>query len=142
MPKQFNMGNLVELDNGKGNAAILFAIGQAVRDVNDRPGEKAKRKVTVTYEFTPGLDPDTLVLDVVNMQIKIKTGIPDRHTTIYPMLPGKDGTLLFEPASPFNPRQQTLDFPRTKPPETADAETVDEETGEVTNDEDNDSQEV
>lgn len=138
MPKQFNMSSLNDLDNGKGDAAITHAIAQAVRDVQDRAAEKAKRKVVVTYEFTPGLDPDTGVLDVVNMQIKIKTGIPDRHTTMYPMVPTKEGALMFEPSSPFDPRQGSLPFKRDPEP----TEIVDTETGEVLEDEEPESQQV
>lgn len=137
MPKQFNMNNLNDLDQGKAHTAIQHAIAQAVRDVWDRPAEKAKRKVVVTYEFTPGLDPDTAALDVVNMQIKIKTGIPDRHTIGYPMLPTQEGALLFEPGSPMNPRQGTLPFNRDQ-----EDDVVDTETGEVMEDEDNDTQQV
>lgn len=107
---QFNVRNLAELDGGKADLAINHAIRQIVNDVKDRPGDKAKRKVTIVIEAVPHLDKDTAALDTVDVQIKVKTSVPVRQTHSYPMLPTEDGTLLFSPSSPYNPRQGSLEF--------------------------------
>lgn len=107
---QFNVRNLTELDGGKADLAINHAIRQIVNDVKDRPGDKAKRKVTIVIEAVPHLDDDSAALDTIDITIKVKTSVPLRQTHSYPMLPTEDGTLLFSPASPYNPRQGSLPF--------------------------------
>lgn len=125
MQKQFNLSNLSELDGGKANVAITHAIRQIVADINDRPGDKANRKVTIEIIGRPVLADDTAVLDTVNIQIKVKTSVPIRQTREYPMLASKENFLMFSPESPNDPRQQSM-FRQNE-----DGETVNTETGEV-----------
>lgn len=135
MPQtQFNLTNLCELDSGKANLAINHHIRQCVRDVQDRPGDKAKRKVFVEIEFTPALDEATATLDTVNVRIKTKVSVPVRQTKGYPMLPTGDGTLMFQPHSPENPRQGDL-----LPPHPESKAAVEEFGGD---DEDDDVEEI
>ncbi len=123
---QFNLTNLAELDNGKANLAINHALKQIVNDVRERPADKAKRKVILNIEMVPVLDPQTAVLDMVGVQIKIKTSVPVRQTMTYPMLATGDDTLRFMPGSPLDPRQQVLEFPGSQEVSTADDEDEDE----------------
>lgn len=121
---QFNLTNLAELDNGKGNLAINHALKQIVNDIRERPADKAKRKVILNIEMVPVLDPNTAVLDTVGVQIKIKTSVPVRQTMMYPMLATGDDTLRFVPGSPLDPRQQAFEF---QPEETVAEEDEDDE---------------
>ncbi len=129
MEKQFTLTNLAELDGGKANIAINHALRTVVHDINERPGDKANRKVTIEIFARPVLDKDSATLDTANVQIKVKTSVPVRQTTEYPMLVTKDNTLLFSPESPQNPRQRSM-F----------REGVDPETGEVTTPDDDEVQ--
>lgn len=120
--KQFNMANLQDLDNGKIAAAVNHHIRQCIDDVAKRFGEKAKRKVNLSIQFTPIIDKETNSLDTVGVEFEIKAMIPGQKSTIYPMLPAKGNTVVFQPGSPLDPRQQVLFSTR---------EHIDKETGEV-----------
>lgn len=124
--KQFNLNSLIDLDGGKAHIAANHAINQVVKDIIDRYGDKAKRKVLVEMTFVPVLDRNLAVLDTIDVDIKIKTSVPVRQTTAYPMLPTKDGALMFSPESPHDPRQSSL-FRKGETPEgvTEDGEVVD-----------------
>lgn len=109
-PITLTLPNLHRLDGGKANLAITHAIKQAVSDIQDRPGDKAARAVHVILKMTPALEPDQAVLDTVEVQILVRTKIPDRQTTKYPMLPMANGQVGFQEHSPMDPRQQVMDF--------------------------------
>ncbi len=138
MNKQLTMSNLHLLDNGKAVAAINHALRQCSLDVLDRPGEKAVRKVVIEIEQTPKLDTVTAALDTVQTRFRIKTTLPIRQTVHYPMLVNEDGVLGFSPNSPQDPRQGDLFVA----PEAQEGEHVNKETGEVTDDEDENTQEI
>lgn len=111
MERTLDLANLHHLDNGKGALAFSHAMRQIVKDIQDRPGDKAKRKVVLTVEGTPSLDNDSAVLDTIGIRINVKTSIPNRQTVEYPMLPQADGRLVFQEHSPGDPRQSSLAFP-------------------------------
>ena len=123
---QFNLTNLADLDNGKANLAINHALKQIVNDIRERPADKAKRKVVLTVEMAPTLDPHTAVLDTIGVQLKIKTSVPVRQTISYPMLATQDDTLRFVPGSPLDPRQQVLNFPESQEAPTAEEDDEDD----------------
>lgn len=133
---QFNIKNLAELDNGKPNGAINHAITQIVHDVKQRANDKAKRKVNIQIEARPILDPDSGVLDSVGIVIQVKTTVPVRKTTEYPMLAQRDDTLLFSPNSPLDPRQGSL-FKREQGHAGA-MDPADRDPDDMTSDEDDD----
>lgn len=107
---QFNLKNLADLDNGKANLVILQQLQNIVHDVKQRPMDKAKRTVQVDFVCTPKLA-ENGAFDCVEVQIKIKSKVPQRQTQLYPMLTGPNNTLQFSAASPNDPRQTTL-FPK------------------------------
>ena len=129
LTKQFNVSNLQQLDRGKIAAAVNHHIRQCVDDVAQRCGEKAKRSVTLKIDFTPIIDKDTGTLDTVGVAFNVKATIPVQKSTIYPMLPAKGGTLVFQPGSPADPRQQVMGFMAGD--QVAADEELDKETGEV-----------
>lgn len=125
---------LCKLDMGKVAHAVDHELKQVVRDIIDRPGDKAKRKVVLMIEATPTLDKDTAQLDTIGVRFKVKSSTPERQSMEYPMLPTNSGGLLFQELSPMDPRQTELPYERRiqTPPMTAvDADDVDKETGEV-----------
>ncbi len=132
--KQFTLNSIQDIHNGVVALAVNHAIRQCVQDINDRSGDKAKRKVTLLIELVPILDKHTAALDTIGATFKVKTAIPERYSHEYPMLATRDGTLLFQPQSPFDPRQQALNFDGASVPPAR--ERIDKETGEVIREDD------
>ncbi len=129
---QLALSNIHRLENGKVAAAFAHAIAQCTRDVEDRCGDKAKRTVTLVCELTPELDAEGRgVLDNVNVQFRVKSTVPVRRSPAYKMLPqGKTGSLMFQEASPFDPRQTEFPYdPDNKKKEAADAAAEGGESG-------------
>jgi hypothetical protein len=143
-PTQFTLSSIRDIDRGKIELAINHALKQCVLDIEDRPGDKAKRKVTIQIEMTPQLDKNLAVLDTVAVQFRVATAIPVRQSSIYPMLPSDDGVVMFQPDSMFDPRQSTFAFPTppasslrgTPPPGMKPGERMDPATGEIVADDD------
>lgn len=129
-PQNLTLANIHHIDNGKVAIAFTQAIRQIITDVNDRPNDNAARKIVLTAEAKPVLDKDTGVLDTVDIQFKLETKLPKRQSVPYPMLPTADGRALFQPRSPFDPRQQAFEFAAPPPPG------VDPTTGELLSDDD------
>lgn len=101
---------LAKLDGGKLVLAANHAIRQAIADVQDRPGDKSARKVTLDLVFRPELDKDAAILDTVRVQGRVNVVIPKRQTVEYPMLPMNNGTVIFQEHSPMEPRQPSFQF--------------------------------
>ena len=120
--KTLALGSLADLDNGKVNMAVNQAIRRCGNDCADRPGDSRKRTLTIKVDFVPVLEVDSGVLDVVNVGFKIDTKLPADQSTEYPMTPSPGGLMEFNPASPHDPRQYTLDGLR-RPAEAAEADT-------------------
>ena len=123
----FKFEDLGKVDSGKVVVALNHALLQCIRDVQDRPFEEAARTVSLKIDLTPILDAaeakeGRCVLDTIGMQFKLNPSMPKQQTMVYPMIPTSSGALLFNPDSPRNPRQHTLDF---------DGGQADPETGEV-----------
>lgn len=122
--RTLTLQNIGDLDQGRVAQAFNQALRLAAIDVLDRPADKSKRKIQLQIELRPKLTDDTAVLDMTNVDWLIKTAMPHRRSATYPMLPTKDGQLIFQVGSPFDPRQQSFGFERP--------EQVDQSTGEVT----------
>lgn len=129
--------SLAKLDGGKVEAALDHEIRQIIRDVIDRPGDKAKRKAILQIEAVPILDKDTGQLDTVGITCQMKSSTPVRKSIEYPMLPTNSGKLLFQELSPTNPRQNELPYEqRITPPmqsmeRPGPGERINKDTGEV-----------
>lgn len=125
--RQLTIANLQELDRGKVALAVNQAIRQCVRDIEERPFDKTKRKVQLVIEASPILEKNTGVLDTVGIEFQVQAKLPVQRSTTYPMLARDDGVLTFQPHSPKDPRQTS--FPEFE--QTARGETVNTRTGEV-----------
>ena len=134
-PVQLTLRNLHELDNGKCSTAVNHAIRQIMADIADRPADKAKRKVHFSIVATPRLSKDTGVLDGVDTQFIIKTSIPVRQTSVYPMNLDRDHIPNFQRHSPHDPNQNDLPW---KEPQGE----INKETGEVVGAEADDIQQI
>ena len=107
--KKFAIENLPEVDDGKIKLAVNRAIQQAYDDMVQRPGDRSKRKVSLDIEFTPMADDDGL-LHSVSTEFAIGVKVPERRSKPYPMEPHAGSkSLLFNPASPEDPHQHTID---------------------------------
>ncbi len=121
--KTLTLSSMPLIDNGKIERGANHIIRECIRDIEDRPGEKTKRKAAIIVVFEPVLD-DMGLLRSVDISFDFKKSIPNLKSSSYPMIP--DGQkLIFQPDAPFDPRQNTFQFrPST-------SEKIDPETGEV-----------
>jgi hypothetical protein len=126
--RQMTIANLQELDQGKVALAINHALRQCVLDIESRPADKSRRKMQLVVDLTPILDKQTAALDMIGVEFTIQTKLPVRHSNVYPMLPSDAGILTFQPASPYDPRQQAFSYDQEK-----GKEQINIKTGEVMN---------
>ncbi len=129
---QLKGDTLRQIDRGKVALALDHAIRQCTLDIQDRPADDTKRVIVLQIEMQPECDAQTGALDTIGTKFIVKTKLPARRSVVYPMLPTRDGTLVFEPQSPLDPRQAALVFPAA-PPATPPAG-VDPQTGELVGD--------
>lgn len=108
--KQLAIANLQDLDGGRAASEFNYALQQIVTDVIERSGDRSRRKVILTVDAEPIIDKATGALDNISVQFQIQTRIPHRQTRQYPMLPTRDGLLLFQTGSPLDPRQNDLPY--------------------------------
>lgn len=105
---EFKLENLKELDDGRVIEAFNQAIKRAMDDVNDRPGMKKPRTVTLHTSIVPICDEHGM-LDSVKVQMKIVDTVPKRETRVYDMAARRGGMLVFNDLSMDNAKQKTLD---------------------------------
>lgn len=138
--KQMNFSNIADIDKGKVALVLNHALRQIFRDCQDRPGDKGKRKVVFTITATPVVDKDTNAHESTDLKFSVDARLPIRVSSDYPMVPAQDGTLLFQPHSPKDPRQMPLPMgsdderPRRRIQVLDDGTRVDAETGEEIDD--------
>lgn len=99
---------LKDLDFGRPAVAFELATQDAVRDCNDRPGDKRPRKVTMEFVIIHCIG-DEGQCDGVTGEFKIKTTIPHRQTKPYSFGINRKGQLFFSEESPNNVDQSTFD---------------------------------
>lgn len=108
--------NLKLLDNGIPCARFNRQVSAAVDDCMDRAVDKKPRKVALVIELLPETDQRGDCVSVA-MEIKIKTSVPDHRSRRFDCRPSrtrKGGQLAFNPESPDNADQETLDFDEQK----------------------------
>jgi len=78
-------------------------------DLSERPHEDKPRKITVEFSFTPYCQ-QAGVLDSSDVDVTIKSTMPAVRSRKFSLRRRhQDGALLFNPASPDNVHQRTLD---------------------------------
>jgi hypothetical protein len=106
---KLTLENICKVDAGKVEAMVNRAIAQVVDDMQQRPGDESQRRVVLTMAFKPESSEEG-VLDNVATEFTVSVSVPPRRSRPYPMEPHAGSrSLLFNPASPTNPRQHTLD---------------------------------
>ncbi|GMV26949.1 MAG: hypothetical protein AMXMBFR58_29800 [Phycisphaerae bacterium] len=109
MPRMdFSFQTLEELDSGKINTAINREIRKIVEDLNDRPGDKASRRLSVEVTFKPATSEDGLC-ETCDVSFKVTSKLPPRTTREYNMQVHPKGRVSFNPASLDDTRQRSLD---------------------------------
>jgi len=104
--EEFSLKKVGELDP-RLDAQVALELRRIVQDMQDRPGVDAARKLTIELAFKP--EAATGSMDSVSLRCKIKSSMPPVESRSYSLEPHGSGALLFNPASPDNVRQRTLD---------------------------------
>lgn len=116
---ELTLENLAKLQDGAAVAQLMQLIEQAVRDVENRPGDKRARKVILQLEISPKAqwidDPadenrKIIHLHGAGLTIKMDARLPSRHTIQYDCGVNEHHRLVFNPDSPQAHLQPTLPF--------------------------------
>lgn len=114
--EELNFENLAKLGGGVAVAQVMRLLQSAVSDITQRPGDDRSRKVILGFELIPVAeneadeDEGTIrkVVTGVKMRLHMDLKIPNRKTTEYDLGIGAGNSLLFNPDSPHNHRQQVF----------------------------------
>lgn len=102
-----SLRGLGDLDEGHFSVAIdnaLLAIG---RDIRDRGVDKRVRRLAIIVEVKPIVDKGRVL--ALSTTAKLKTSIPDEISAPTAMELHGTGLIGFNPSSPDDPRQSTID---------------------------------
>ena len=110
MQLNLTLETIRRLDGGKVAIAFDHEIAQLVRDVTDRPGDKTARKAKLEVTAVPRLNEVDGSLDTIGLTFRVSSTTPVRRSLEYPMLGTNAGKLLFQEASPRDPRQTELPY--------------------------------
>ncbi|HEY1190997.1 MAG TPA: hypothetical protein VGE74_25415 [Gemmata sp.] len=103
--ESLSLATLGELSAGQSEAIINAALRQAIRDTEDRGADKKSRKVMIEIDLKK-------IGESVAATVKAKVTMPpyQTETTIGDIKLNERGQpeMVFAPASPHNPKQQTL----------------------------------
>lgn len=106
--KPFRIENIGEIDDGRIAAAVNVELGRVVQDCINRPGDASARKVTIETIVKPQKGDDGVCV-AVDVEFEVKSRVPSRRSKRYEMQTNAGGALVFNPASPDDVRQGTLD---------------------------------
>lgn len=101
---------LSRLDRGKYKATLEQAFQRAVQDCIDRPGDDRNRQVTVQFDLAPTVEVEDNVMycDGVKARYQVRAKLPNWESKVLDFGVRKDGSLVFNEASPDNHRQMAL----------------------------------
>ena len=108
---KLTLDKMGQIDSGRAMAAFQNCLQRVVQDCVDRPGVKTKRKVILEMVVSPVpyVEGNTIDCESIAATIKAKCLIPNYETQELDFGFKNDGTLVFNPDSPTNHRQQTFD---------------------------------
>jgi len=99
MPRlELQLSNLRELDP-RLDIAASEELKTLVRDIQDRPGVTAARKLPLELSLTPVAPRG--VVDAVKVGVKIGSRLPAKQSPEYETAPHGSGALMSNPASPY-----------------------------------------
>lgn len=99
---------LTGLDSGKAAAVFQHELKKAVKDCTERPGETAAREVVLRVQVKPAVE-SSGVCTAAEVEFECHSKIPRQRTRAYQMEVDARGELLFNPDSPDDVHQRTLD---------------------------------
>ena len=105
---KLSLATLKDFDFGKAAEHYQEALGIAVRDCVDRPGESKARTVTLTTSIVPLMQQEGDVVEAA-VDFKIASSVPAWKTATRPVAVTRQGDLAFNDMAPDNPSQRTLD---------------------------------
>ena len=111
MLKQVKLGSLADFNDGKLAAAFDHHLRLAFEDVNDRPGEKKARKVTLQVEVVPIVHQDGATTDC-QILAQVKSTVPTHVTapvTCQLRQSQKGSMAVWNDLAEDNPDQMTID---------------------------------
>lgn len=107
MKTQLTLANMRELDFGKIDVAFRHELKRIVDDMVERPGDDRPREIGIRFSFTP--DGESGVCQTCRMEVEMKSKVPSVRTKPYELGVNAGGGLVFNPASPDDIKQGTLD---------------------------------
>jgi hypothetical protein len=108
MLRALSLENLERLDFGIARETFDQQIKRIALDCLDRPESTDPRKVIMEVIVRPIKEQKTC--EHVDVQIKVKSSIPEYHTKVYDMKMRANGLIIFNEDSPDNPDQSTIAF--------------------------------
>ncbi|HUX16307.1 MAG TPA: hypothetical protein VMW52_07520 [Phycisphaerae bacterium] len=108
MRMALSLETLKDFDCGKASVAFSKELERLVRDLLDRPGEKAVRTLILQCELKPIVQQDGDVVDAEVVFI-VRSKIPPRRTAPRPVTTDRRGNLIFNDMAADNPHQTTID---------------------------------
>lgn len=105
---QVTFEELGKIDDGRLAVAIEQALRRVAADMDDRPGLKKPRTVTLKLNFVPVFDTNTSTCDGVKMSFKVNDSIPVRESKMYDIGLRKGNLLTYQPMALDNHMQETM----------------------------------
>lgn len=106
---ELNLQSLNDLDDGRVATGFVHELKRVVLDCMDRPGDKAVRQVSLVFNLTPVIDPETGDCEGAHGEFRIQSKTPERKSKTYSFGLNKKGHLSYSSESPENVDQTTFD---------------------------------
>lgn len=104
------LSTLTGLDLGKVDAAFQIELQKCIKDLMDRPGDEAKRSVVLQLDMIPE-HAVSGVCETAQVEFTVAAKVPVKRSRVFSMKVNASGggALLFNPESPDDASQGTLD---------------------------------
>lgn len=104
------LSTLTGLDLGKVDAAFQMELQKVIKDIMDRPGDESARTVSLDLMIKPE-HAVSGVCETAEVEFKVEAKVPAKRSRVFSMRvnPSGGGVLTFNPESPDDAEQGTLD---------------------------------
>lgn len=107
--ERFGIASLATMEDGKIARQFERAIRHAILDATENPNNEKARKVVIQFNITPCTPESGDTLDRVDVTALVRQVTPTHSGAVHTMKVGKAGVLTYNPVSPDDPDQGTLD---------------------------------
>ena len=107
--ERFGIQSLATMEGGKIARQFERAIRHAILDATENPNNEKARKVVIQFNSTPCPPESGENLDRVDVTALVRQVTPTHSSAVHTMKVGKAGVLSYNPGSPDEPNQGTLD---------------------------------